>query len=315
MLYSVIKHQNFCFLVTHHPMKNIRTTTLLVVKGAFFALLTTGCGEKPASPAPSIQIDSSGVSASGTMRFDGEIISIPPPVLIASILQKNNTQFKQELLNDLQNRNKYVNETKKALNLGVYGCDLAYLSNYNLGQINIDYFDAVASLASDLEVLDKIDKRIVSNFQSNLSHRESLLALNSDFFRAADLYLKSNERSHLSGLILIGGWIESMHLAIDAAPQNEELRKRLADQKYSASSIRNLADKLSDPAFANVKTALVKLCNTLDGLESTYIYRQPINDQREKKTYLRSQTSVKLSEDNFNALREQISAVRNLIIE
>lgn len=297
-------------------MKNIRTTTLLFgVMSAFLILVNTGCQENPSSPVHPVSIDTSGVSSSGTMRFDGEIISIPSPVLVAAVLQKNNIQFKQELLNSLQSKNKYINEAKKALNLGVYGCDLAYLSNYNLGQINVDYFDAVASLASDLEILDKIDKRVISNFQSHLSQRDSLLALNAEFFRAADLYLKSSERSHLSGFILIGGWIESLHLAIDAAPQNEDLRKRLAEQKYSAPSIRNLAAKLNDPAFVNVKSALDKLCATLDGLESTYIYRQPINDQREKKTYLRSQTSVKLADDKLNVLKEQVAEVRNLIVE
>ncbi len=302
------------FLTKHHPMKRVQTTPLIAL-AIICVMLSTGCQESTSSPAPSINIDTIGVSTSGTMRFDGEIISIPSPVLIASILQKNNIQFKQELLNSLQNKNKYVNESKKALNLGVYGCDLAYLANYNLGQINMDYFDAVASLSSDLEILDKVDKRIISKFQSNLSHRDSLLALNSDFFRAADLYLKSTERSHLSGLILIGGWIESLHLAIDAAPGNEDLRKRLAEQKYSAPSIKNLAAKLNDPTFASIKGELDKLCSTLEGFESTYIYRQPINDQREKKTYLRSQTSVKISEDNLNILRNQVNTVRNSIIE
>jgi len=295
-------------------MKNIKTT-LFVAIGMAAILLTTGCQENSSTPAPPVPVDTLGISTSGTMRFDGEIISIPSPVLIAAILQKNNIQFKQELLNGLQNKNKYINEAKKALNLGVYGCDLAYLSNYNLGQINMDYFDAVASLASDLEILDKVDKRIISKFQSNMSQRDSLLALNAEFFRAADLYLKSSERSHLSGMILIGGWIESLHLAIDAAPQNEDLRKRLAEQKYSAPSIRNLSSKLNDPAFNNAKAEIDKLCSTLEGLESTYIYRQPINDQRDKKTYLRSQTSVKLTDDKLNQLKEQTASVRNLIVE
>jgi len=296
-------------------MKKIQTTALCAAVIVCAALFTTGCQENPPKPAPPAALDTNGISTSGTMRFDGEIISIPSPVIISAILQKNNIQFKQELLNGMNNKNKYINETKKALNLGLYGCDLAYLSNYNMGQVNIDYFDVVASLASDLEILDKIDKRIISKFQSNLSQRDSLLALNAEFFRAADLYLKSSERSHLSNLILIGGWVESLHLALDAAPQNEDLRKRLAEQKYSAPSIRNLAGRLNDPAFAPIKGEIEKLCSTLEGLESTYIYRQPINDQREKKTYLRSQTSVKMNDESLAILKQQIETARNLIIE
>lgn len=296
-------------------MKKIQTITSLAAVGMLTLACLTACQETPSTPAPSIEIDSIGVSSSGTMRFDGEIISIPSTAMIASMLQKNNIQFKQELLNPLQNRNKYVNETKKALNLGVYGCDLAYLANYNLGQINIDYFDAVASLAADLEVLDKIDKSIITQFQNNISQRDSLLALNANFFHAADSYLKNNERGHLSGLILIGGWIESLNLATDAAANNEDIRKRVAEQKYSATSIRNLASKMDHNTFGAIKTELDKLCTTLEGLESSYIFRQPINDQREKKTYLRSQTSVKLTEGDLKSLQAQVATVRNLITE
>jgi hypothetical protein len=296
-------------------MKKNSITIYCVALGALSLMISTGCQE-PTTPAMQpVSIDTTGVSASGTMRFEGEIISIPSPVLIAAVLQKNNIQFKQELLNQLQNKNKYVNETKKALNLGVYGSDLAYLSNYNLGQTTVDYFDAVASLASELEILDKVDRSIISSFQTNMDKRDSLLALNGDFFRAADLYLKSSERSHLSSYILIGGWVESMHLILDAAGQNEELRKRLAEQKYSASSIKFLASKLNDAAFAKAKVELENVCKTLEGLESSYIYQQPINDKLVKKTYLRSQTSVKLPGDKLASLKDQIATVRNLIIE
>lgn len=296
-------------------MKKIHTTTLLSVISINLVMLATSCQETPSTPAPPANIDTSGVSTSGTLRFDGEIISIPSPVLVAAILQKNNIPFKQDLLNNLQNRNKYINEAKKAINLGLYGCDLAYLANYNMGQLNVDYFDVVASLASDLEILDKIDKRIITNFQSNLSHRDSLLALNAEFFRAADLYLKNSERSHLSNYILIGGWIESLHLSLDAGMQNEDLRKRIGEQKYSAPSIENLAGKINDPAFAPIKDEIIKLCTIFKDLQSTYIYRQPINDQREKKTYLRSQTTVKVTDDALKALSQQLAIVRNLITE
>lgn len=296
-------------------MKKHSITICCVALGTLALMMSTGCQESTTPTVKPVSIDTTGVSSSGTMRFEGEIISIPSPVLIAAVLQKNNIQFKQDLLNQLQNKNKYVNETKKALNLGVYGANLAYLSNYNMGQTTVDYFDAVASLASELEILDKVDRKIISSFQSNMDHRDSLLALNGDFFRAADLYLKSSERTHLSSYILIGGWVESMHLIMDAAGQNEELRKRLAEQKYSAGSIKYLISKLNDTAFSKIKAELENVCKTLEGLESTYVYRQPINDQREKKTYLRSLSSVKLPDDKLATLKEQVSTVRNLIIE
>jgi hypothetical protein len=278
-------------------------------------IMMQSCEDKSGSNIKVPPIDTVGVSTSGTMKYEGEIISVPSPVQVATLIQKNNIPFKQELVNSLQNKERYLNETKKALNLGVYGADLAYIANYNLGQINNDYFDALASISTDLSILENIDKKLVNKLNSNLNNRDSILSLNAEFFRFADKYLKSNQSPHLSSYVLIGGWVESLHLTADAASMNDDLRIRIGEQKYSAKSIMHLISKLEDPAFAPVKGELAKLCEMLDKLESTYTYRQPINDQREKITYLRSQSSVKLEEAEMNEIINQIKVVRNIITE
>lgn len=285
--------------------------TLLACVGLSFQSCQDRAATKDAPPA----MDSIGVSVSGAMRYEGEMISVPSPVQIANLIQKNNIPYKMELVNAIENKNKYLNEAKKAMNLGVYGADLAYIANYNLGQINNDYFDALANISSDLNILGNIDKRVVSKLSSNLNNRDSILALNTEFFRLADRYLKSNQRPNIGSYVLIGGWIESLHLAADAGKENEELRKRLGEQKYSAESIINLTAKLDDPTFVSIKTDLLKLCEALKSLESTYNYRQPINDQREKITYLRSQSSVKIDMDEMTKIVELIETVRKAIIE
>jgi len=302
-------------LVQFHPMKVNHKLLFCGACFASFLVMMTSCEEPTAKTSTEVATEGSAISTTGTMKFEGEIISIPSPIQVATIIQKNNLPFKQELLNGLQNKEKYINETKKALNMGVYGTDLAYIANYNLGQLNNDYFDALASIASDLGVLENVDKGLITKLDSNLSNRDSLLGLNGEFFRTADRYLRNNDRTHLSSYILIGGWIESLHLTADASQTNEELRKRLGEQKYSAGSIMNLVSKLNDPAFDSIKEGLNDLCELLSALESTYIYRQPINDQREKITYLRSQTSVKIDTEEMAAIGKQIETVRNAIIE
>jgi len=289
--------------------------TFCIACCAFLLASMQSCEEKTASKPTTPSMDTTGVSTSGTIKFEGEIISVPSPIQVATLIQKNNIPFKQELVNSVQNKTKYLNETKKALNLGIYGADLAYISNYNLGQINNDYFDLMAGISADLSILENIDKKMVNKLNCNLNNRDSILSLSSEFFRMADRYLKSNERTHLSNYILIGGWVESLHLASDGSLNNDELRGRLGEQKYSAESIKNLANRMEDPAFATIKPALIQLCDMLSQLESTYTYRKPINDQREKITFILSQSSVILSNEELSQISEQIKIVRNAIIE
>lgn len=295
-------------------MRPLTKTLQWLLPTAALILLLASCEEQPSVVTQPAAGDNA-VSSSGTIRLDGEIISIPSPVEVVTLIQKNKIPFSESLTNPVASKTRYVSESKKALNLGIYGADLAYISNYDQGQSSNDYFDAVVGLSSDLGILEKIDKSLISKITNSLSERDSLLKLTSRYFQAGDAFLKSNQQNHISSYILIGGWIESLHLAANSARGNEALKTRLGEQKYAATSILKLNSRLDDKAYEPIRGALDALCESLMKLESSYTYQQPINDQKNKTTYFRSQTSVKISDDQLATIADQIAKVRNLITE
>lgn len=296
-------------------MRFIRLKLLAALQFAALVFFLSSCEEPSANTNQPPAGGNDAASGSGTIKFEGEIISVPSPVQIVNLIQKNNIPFNEALISPLSARERYVSESKKSLNMGIYGADLAYVANYNQGQTCNDYLDAVAKIAGDLGVLEKIDKSLVSKISGSVNEKDSLIKLNAELFKAVDTYLKGNQQAHISSYVLIGGWIESLHLAADAAKGNEALRLRLGEQKYAAESIMKLGARIEDQAFSPIKSAIEDLCESLLELESSYSYRQPINDHKTKTTYLRSQTSVKISDEQLNSLSEQISKVRNLITE
>ncbi|MFY7970615.1 MAG: hypothetical protein ACOVOO_01660 [Flavobacteriales bacterium] len=292
-----------------HPFYFVSVVSIAV------AASFSACTEPTAPPTNPPLADSSSVSSSGTVKFQGEIISVPSPTQIAVIIQKANIPYKAELVNSLNNRTKYTSEIKKALNMGTYGADLAYIGNYEKGQINNDYFEAVGSLANDLQILDHVDKSLISRLSNNVSNRDSLLSLNAQFFRAGDRYLKNAERADLAGLILFGGWIEALHISLDAATTNKDIRTRIGEQKHAANSLLNLLNKYDDAELDAVKSEMVAISEVFMDLESTYKFEKPINDSKNKTTYLRSKTGVIVSDDQLTELREHVNTLRNLITQ
>jgi hypothetical protein len=281
-----------------------------------FALLTiVSCSEPTSSTSNPPLVDSSSVSSSGTLKFQGEIISIPSPTQIAVILQKASIPYQQGVVNPLTNASKYTGEFKKAMNMGVYGADLAYIANYEQGQINNDYFETIGDLAGELQILEHIDKSLLSRLANNISNKDSLLSLNAQFFRAGDQYLKNAERSDLAGLILLGGWVEALYLSMDAAITNKDIRSMLGDQKHAAASLVSLMSKYNEPSLEKVKVEMLALGEVFQEMESSYEYQKPINDTKEKTTYLRSKSNVIVSDDQLSALREKTNSLRNLIIQ
>lgn len=278
-------------------------------------ILSTGCEQPNATNNAAPILDSNSVSSAGTIKLEGQIISIPSPAQLAILVEQTNVPFRKEKLHDLKKRDEYLSEHKKALNLGVFGADLAYISNFKQGQLGSDYFDAVGKTASELEVLDHIDGKLVSRLSNNISERDSVLRLSAQFFSSADRYLKNNQRSDLAGLILLGGWVESIHLATDAAVISKDVRNRIGEQKHACASLNGLLSKIEDPALEELKAKMEQLQEVYDDLEMTYTYGKPITDIKNKTTYFTSKSNVEMDLEELKEVETLINEIRNLIIQ
>ncbi|MEO0405221.1 MAG: hypothetical protein AAF193_10150, partial [Bacteroidota bacterium] len=79
---------------------------------------------------PVIEVNNDNAVGGSVVKMDGEIFSIPSPVQTAILFKKLKVPYHSDILNSLDNAPTYTTRFQKALNLGVYGADLAYLSNY-----------------------------------------------------------------------------------------------------------------------------------------------------------------------------------------
>jgi len=295
-------------------MRTLQRPGRWILIGAL-GMTLSACEERTGTHQDAPPIDSNGLSSTGTMFLEGEIISVPSPVQISSMIQRAKLAFDKELMNSLDSRDQYLTEYRKAMALGVYGADLAYAANYEQSQLNNDYFNAVGQLSADLQIIDHIDPKLISALNNHIGNRDSLLRLNASFFKAGDTYLKEVKRSDLAGLILFGGWVEALHISIKAGKANDDIRARIGEQKNAAVSLRNLITKLSDPSMKEIQDQLIVLVRTFEALRMSYTYQKPINDAKEKITYLRSKTTVEISNDQMTELELSTTRLRNLIIQ
>lgn len=280
-----------------------------------FILTMTSCEQPNSTNNVAPILDSNSVSSSGTIKLQGHLISIPSPTQLAILVEQTKVPFRKEQLHDLAKRESYLSEQKKSLNLGIYGADLAYISNFNQGQLASDYFDAVGKSAGDLEILDHIDGKLVSRLNSNISERDSVLRLSAQFFQSADRYLKNNERTDLAGLILLGGWVESIHLATDAASISKDVRNRIGEQKNACQSLTDLMNKLDDPTLKELKDKMNELNDVYSEFTNSYTYGKPITDSKNKTTYFTSKSTIELDLEQLKEVSDKIDAIRKLITE
>jgi hypothetical protein len=302
-------------------MNSIKFFTLRVSVFAFAAALVVSCAEPSTTEqASNEKTETSGEevdslsSTRSVVKYQGEIFSIPSPVQSVMLIKKADIRYNEDLLNEASNSQNYIKEYKKALNLGVYGTDLAYLANFENNQLSLKYLKTIESISSDLNIQSAVSQDILERFTSNIGNRDSLYALNGEFYRAGYRYLKENERNELASLILTGGWVEALHLSLDAAQNSDLLRNRVGQQRSALNSIVKLTENMEEEELVKMNAKLEELRDIFEELEYSYEYQKPITDKKEKTTYINSKSSVTVTDDQLSKIRQKTIEIRNLII-
>lgn len=295
-------------------IKNILKYSFLILSlGAFF----TNCTSENDSVKSEDPIeDSSAVKAgSNIMNFDGQLFSIPSPIQTAHLIKASGSDYNNNLLNSLDNINSYNSTYKQALNLGVYGADFAYASYYGQDETSLQYMKNLKKLLDDLDLSSVIDEDFVGRVGENLENQDSLMAISSDMFRTADNYLKSSDQSEVAGLILAGGFIESLYFSANLAKTDNSgnLAKRVGEQKQSVSSLAMLLSKSNDEQAKKLGQEFKELESIFEGIEINYKYARPQTDPAKKVTVVKSTTQIIISDEVLDQILVKVTSIRTLI--
>jgi len=278
-------------------------------------LLTVGCGGDDTKDTDDLPpVDS---TQSAIINVNGEIFSIPSPIQTAFLLKKSGAVYNKEVLNAASKSAQYATNFSKALNLGIYGADLGYVTIYDQTQDAIGYLNSAKKLADELGVSGAFDTQILERFQKNLGNKDSMLALVGVAYRSSDAYLKNNDRSDVSALVLAGGWIESLFFATNVytTKSNEDIKRRIAEQKPSLQSlIKLLTQYYSQPEYTEFIDNLNDLSTVFDGVEFKYTYEKPSTDADKKMTTVNSKTEVKISPEQIESITQKIKSIRSQIV-
>ena len=283
-------------------------------------LLLAACGssEDEGPSVPEVTTDFNDVQSAATgsvLKYKGQFFAIPSPIQAAILIRETNLQYNPELILPLENSDMHVSRFQKALNMGVYGADLGYLSNFNNTTLNLAYFGQVQKTAEELSIKNNIDPDLLRRFVENVEQPDSLYALNADLHKAINQYLKDNEQNETASLILAGGWLEALWLSLDKAEDHAELRKRIGEQGSGLTGLVTLLEPFEDPQVKGFRNGLLGLVDIFAGVSTGYQYVDPITDPAAKTTYLRSTSEVELNNETLAEIRAKVTEIRNTIIQ
>ena len=174
-------------------------------------------------------------------------------VEMSTLFQSSGAVFKPELLNSPDNMSDYVTSSKKALNLGVYAVDLSYAKVSEQFETAANILMPCKKWLKNWEYLRIISRIRPNDSNRNINNKDSLIKIANEVYMASDNYLRENERYAASAQIILGGWVEAIHIAADVAASTKDIDiiERLAEQKTSLANVINMLNDYSDDVALN----------------------------------------------------------------
>jgi hypothetical protein len=219
-----------------------------------------------------------------------------------------NTTF----LNPPENQKNYTDAKSKALNFGIYSCDLSYCSIFEIGAEALKYFKSVKQMGDQIGVSSAIKPETMKRLEGNVGNSDSLAVITDDVYFSSFETLENGQQGTTLALVVAGGWIESLFIATNLAKYeaNSPIIERLADQKYTLENLIEFLKKHeADANVAGVKADFEGLLAEFNKIEQKDV---TVNSKDDKgKKMLGGGKQLVVSEALYKAITDKIKSVRN----
>jgi hypothetical protein len=271
-------------------------TTLLIIGAVMTTLVISSCGPK--------QVENKDEQVTKDTLKDAVIsnvtqirANIPSPTDISKNFNKAGYAYMKNLLNPSSKAGSYSTKSQAAFGMGAYGADMGYIGSYNQNGDAADYLAQIAKLAQQLKIETAFDPAFIQKMST--AKGDSITVMLNVAFQKAERNLRSNDRMSVAAMVITGGWIEGLHIAIEAIgskPTDEKNQDLYHDIYVHVYAFQNVLDLLrqydKDPDC-------IKLLEEIKPFEKT------LTDYGNKP---------KLNDQNLGPLKDAVNGLRNKLL-
>jgi hypothetical protein len=246
--------------------------------------------------------------------------NISASVEMSNLFQKLKIPFEQSNIAFSVDPNVMASNHYKAIKLGILGADLGYLSTYGETVSHPEILASIRKLSEDINVSRFFDFESIKRLAQDRSGHDSLLMISVDSYAQADKYLRENDQSPVSALMISGIWIETQYLATQAVSQfpDKMLINRIGEQKLIVNDLLLLLSPYCSQSseFSRLCKMMQEIKDTYRGVKLTYNQEDPVFTEKNGKLVVtQSETSViELSKEQLESIVKVSKNVRNRLI-
>ncbi len=299
-------------------MKNL--LSLIAIFGLGFMI---SCGDGDSNSNDALVVPDSLMNNTGfevaPESMQNIINNVSSPIEIAGLLLDEKVPFSTAYIAPTKDMEKMVSGFDCAVSLGILGTDLGYLNLYEKTGSVMSTVSAINDLASKLKVGQFFDFELIKRLALNSSNLDSLIFTSIQSYNNMDAYLRENNRTNISSLIITGVWIESTKLLTDVHKKtnNIKIAERIGEQKLILNDLVLILENFSkDPKVGGLLVDLKALKTIYDGVIIT-------NTKGESESYIEdgmlkirqvSTSKVEITKEQIVEIGKRIDSLRDKLI-
>lgn len=284
--------------------------SLFIYAGLTFALFS--CGGEAENKEKSIEVETSTeTSELSTIDFN-----IPSPSEQFALIAKIDAKKNVTILHDPNMADKYTSTAQKALNFGVLTADVAYLTSFNETNKYMSYFGKLEKLGGDIGVAQVFGTQMGELVKKWDGQADSLFKLSDETYNKTFQRLIEIDKGNELSLMLVGGWIESLHLMLGSSKgfgKSPVLEATLADQKLVAENLMEFLVSYQDnadvAAYTNEIGAILEIFGEMECSSSD----TQVGNENGKMVFSGGE-KCKMTQKCFDDLKKRIQTIRTKII-
>jgi hypothetical protein len=164
------------------------------------------------------------------------VYPLPTPFEMTKMLNNIGVSYSSAILNPVDKAEKYFTEKSKAVNLGIYGADVAYAATYDQKQDVKLYLKALKTLVDELGISIDYNKMLSDEFKEKINNKDTLINIITNTYFETYKNLEGKGNKDLATMMVTGMWVEVMYIATNISKDsynNSEIVKLISKQKDS----------------------------------------------------------------------------------
>lgn len=296
----------------------MKTRNLLncILIGAAIVFASCNSSNTHQKTIESDSLDSEKPLPKGLADEDVIFYNIFTPSDMSNLINGYSTFYKSNLVNSTNNADKYTHSTSKALNIGVYGADINYLWVFEQNQQAATYIKSVQTLAEQLGVPSNFVAMTAEKAGYYSANIDSLKSIARVAYKDITNHLNACGRGNNAALVLLGGWIETLYIAINMYNQPDaKMVSRIATQRFSLNIIINiLQNQQNDIDVSSYLVMLRKLRKAFD----EFVIRVPkgclVIDTANKRIIIKEHENMNFDIEQINNIRQITNDIRKMMV-